>query len=301
MSLYVVTGVTGFLGSRLARQLLAAGHQVIGLKRASSSLQQVDFCGITQKVEFHESENLSLAGILKDRQAEVIFHTASLSRSGESASELAVLVDTNIKWPLLLVQEAKQLKIKTFVNASTSWQSVTGLSYSPFNIYAGTKEAFENMLTACANNEIACVSLRLFDTYGVGDTRRKIVDLIIDAVLSGDELKMSPGEQKINLVNIEDIARAFIVASQLAVDEVNAGHRVYNLPAVQPIGLKEVARIIGLLAGKEPKILWGGRPYRPNEVMFPHASHPTLPGWSPQVVLDKGLKEIIEYRKQSGI
>jgi nucleoside-diphosphate-sugar epimerase len=295
MQTVIVTGVTGFLGSRLARQLLARGDAVIGIKRKESPRHHIDYCGIGSQIEFHDAdaEDFDLTQIIGTRQVAALFHTAALSRSGENAADLAAMIDTNIKTPLLWISAAKKAGVKVVVNASTSWQSVDGQSYSPFNIYAATKEASENVLTSLVAPDFTCVSLRLFDTYGAGDRRRKIVDLLIDAIRSGKELAMSPGEQSINLLHIKDVAAAFIGAADLASSGHVTGHRVYSLSAVDSIGLRALAEKISGWAQQPVNIIWGGRPYRSNEVMFPHASHPPLPSWQPVISLERGIKEML--------
>ena len=300
MNLAIVTGITGFLGSRLAAQLLAKNCHVIGLKRSGSPHHHLDFCGLADRIEMHDvdRDGFALGEVLKGRIADAMFHTAALSRSGENAADLAALVDTNIKTPLLWVKQAKQAGVRILINTSTSWQSVTGLGYAPFNVYAATKESFEHCLMPFVDVDFTAVSIRLFDTYGAGDTRNKIVDLIARAVMSGEALAMSPGEQSISLVHIDDVARAFIGAAELAAAGQITGHRVYNLPADQPINLRDLAAMIGRLAGCDAKIVWGGRSYRPNEVMFPHASHPTVPAWRPHIALEDGLRGLLAaYRK----
>jgi len=299
MTIAVITGVTGFLGSRLAKQLVAQGNHVIGLKRASSSLAQIQYCGLMGKIEWHDipAEGCDLAGVLDGRRADVLFHTAALARTGTTDEDVAALVDSNLKFPLVLAQQAKRAGVRVFINASTSWQSTDGVSYSPFNIYAATKEAFENLLVALADENFACVSIRLFDTYGAGDYRGKIVDLLVKAAATGQPLAMSPGGQFISLLHADDAARAFIIAARLALAAKGSRHHAYAAPADTPIRLRDLADLIERLAGKPVRVEWGGRPYRPNEIMMPNSSCLPVPGWTPQVPLEQGLKELIDtYR-----
>jgi len=299
MKIQLVTGVTGFLGSRLARALIHKGNHVIGLMREGSPRQNLQSCALEDQVELCTIDplNFNLADILHDRPFETVYHTASLSRVGESPADIKNLIESNITFPVMLAKQAKDLGGRSFINASTSWQSIDGQTYSPFNLYAASKQSFEDFLTALASPAFACISLRLFDTYGVGDTRGKIVDLLLKTAFAGSQLAMSPGQQKMSLVHIEDVVQAFIKAGELAVDGSIMGERRYCINATTPIALRDLAETIGELSGKNVAIEWGGRPYRPNEVMFPHASHPCVPEWMPCMDLRDGLKEMIEDYK----
>jgi len=294
MGVHLVTGATGFLGARLARQLLAETKDVIGLARPSSSLAQLDYCGITNRLEIARIDpaTFSLETILGGRPLSTVYHTASLSRAGESSEDLRNLVASNIMFPLDLMQQAKLLGCDRFVNASTSWQSVDGTAYAPFNLYAASKQAFEDFLTAAVNSHFQAVSLRLFDTYGPGDTRRKIVDLLFQTALSGQRLAMSPGGQSLNLIHIEDVARAFVHAGQIQLSAHDKNHAIFTVWGNESLPLRSLADKVAVALDRPVPIEWGGRPYRPNEVMLPLASHPVLPAWEPSHDLKSGLEEI---------
>lgn len=296
-SCVVVSGVTGFLGSRLAKKLVEAQYKVIGLKRPTSSLAHIEYVGLGKIIELHNVTDAGLESFFRERNVSTVFHTASLARVGDTDQEIAALIDSNLKFPTLLAQQAKRAGVRSFINASTSWQSIDGKAYSPFNLYAATKEAFENILIAIAAKDFTCVSLRLFDTYGPGDNRNKIVDLLVKAVLSGQELLMSPGEQAISLVHIDDVAAAFIVANNFSSQEKPSTHGVFSVPAKESIKLRELAELISALSVKPIPIKWGGRPYRPNEIMLPSASQAIVPGWHPIVSLKDGLAEMVEAWK----
>jgi nucleoside-diphosphate-sugar epimerase len=176
------------------------------------------------------------------------------------------------------------------VNTGTSWQVNEHGDYAPFNLYAASKQAFETLIENDLTRGLSAITLRLFDTYGPGDTRGKIIDLIIAAVLSGEPLKMSPGEQVIDLVHVSDAARAFVHAGTILLGGTPPAHAIYGVSG-ERAPLRDVAALIGEIAGTPAPIHWGGRPYRPREIMLPFAGFPSLPGWRPLVGLRDGLQD----------
>lgn len=296
----LLTGGTGFVGSRLARRLLAEGFAVTVLAQNTSRLDQLLRVGAADAVSvarcgpgYHE-----LSAILAQARPDVVVHVASVSRGGETPAELARMIDANITFPTLLLAAMRAAGVRRFVNTGTSWQNCDGDGYSPFNLYAATKQAAEDVLAAfCAAGQIAAITLRLFDTYGPHDERRKIIDLIADAAERGTTLAMSPGEQVIDLVHVEDVAHAFVAAVRRLLDDASPGHAVYGVSG-ERVTLRELADRIGAVMHRAPPIEWGGRPYRPREVMVPWTGFDHLPGWAPRIGLDAGLRELVGARQQ---
>lgn len=58
------------------------------------------------------------------------------------------------------------------------------------------------------------VSLKLSDTYGEQDTRPKLISTLKRDSQSGERLALSPGEQKLNILNFEDVVRAYILSTE---------------------------------------------------------------------------------------
>ena len=56
------------------------------------------------------------------------------------------------------------------------------------------------------------VSLKLSDTYGEQDTRPKLISTLKRDSQSGERLALSPGEQMLNILNFEDVVRAYILS-----------------------------------------------------------------------------------------
>ncbi len=102
---------------------------------------------------------------------------------------------------------------------------------------------------------------------------------------------MSPGEQKIDLIDITDIIAGFARLSELVTSDVEIGEE-YVLTSGRQIPLKELAQIFCDVSGRKLNIEWGGRPYRDREVMIPWKGTP-VPGWKAEVAVEDGIKLFI--------
>lgn len=141
---------------------------------------------------------------------------------------------------------------------------------------------------------LKCISLTLFDTFGADDKRQKILGLLKRIFETGESLKMSPGEQLIDIVYIDDVIEAFILAGKILANHKYDYCGTYGISSTKPIPLREVVKIFEEIVGKKLLIEWGGRPYRAREIMVPWSSYKLLPNWRPKVSLREGIKKFLE-------
>ena len=123
------------------------------------------------------------------------------------------------------------------------------------------------------------IALKLFDTYGPNDPRPKLFRLLKTVSERQEPLAMSPGEQLIDLVYIDDVVKAYLIAAERLQAGLAYDHESYAVSSGRPISLKELVRTYEQVTGKKLPIQWGGRPYRPREVMVPWNRGEKLPGW----------------------
>lgn len=276
----LLTGATGFIGRRLAARLVEQGWQVHAVLRISSPVDE-----LPSPVTPHRNDGTvaGLTDIVRTAAPDVVFHLASLYLADHRADQVDDLVASNILFPAQLAEAMVGAGATRLVNTGTAWQHFEGAAYNPVNLYAATKQACIDLLRYYHDARgLSVVSLKLFDTYGPGDKRRKLVQLLVDAVWSGEELVMSPGEQMLDLTHVDDVTEAFAVAADLLL-RADAPLRDEYLVSGERLSVRGLARTVADALGRELRAEFGGRPYRPREVMTPvDAGESTLPGWRRQ-------------------
>jgi len=282
----LLTGASGFVGAALTRRLLAEGWEVHLLLRASSSTEGLP---PQAQVHRHDGSTLQLIDIMRAAAPEVVFHLASLFLAVHKPEDVERLIHANLLFSTQLVEAMAACGVRQLVNTGTSWEHYEDQAYNPVCLYAATKAAFTALLHYYVEvHQLRVITLKLFDTYGAGDTRPKVLNLLKRVANEGTSLGMSPGEQLVDLVYIDDVMDAFVLASaQLATQA--AGIEEYGVSSGQPVPLKEIAALYAQVSGKPLNIAWGGRPYREREVMLPWHSYRSVPGWRPKVGLAQGL------------
>ncbi len=287
-----LTGISGFVGSHLACQLLKDGWEVHAWVRRSlpnrAPLATADRSQLTlhELGQSPEERMMSFTEVLMEHKPQAVIHLVTHFVGVHQSSDLPKLADSNVLFGMQLLEAIQQQAPKTrFILAGTAWQHFESAAYDPVSLYAATKQAFEDILKYYQNvGKIEAVILKLFDAYGPHDYRGKLFHMLRTAAKSQQNLAFSPGEQWIDLIYIDDVVQAFVHALD---PEVRQGE--YVVSSGQPVRLKELIQIYQKTTGKTVPVEFGARPYRPREMMTPWKIGNRLPGWNPQISLEQGI------------
>lgn len=285
----LVTGGTGYVGSVLVRRLVAEGWDVHLVVRANTNTTVL--APVLERVVFHEHDGSTegMTHIVAAARPDIVFHLASLFLAQHKVSDVEALMNSNIVFSAQLAEAMASNGVRRLINTGTSWQHYENEAYNPVNLYAATKQAFESLLAYYVEaHGMMVTTLSLFDTYGPGDWRSKLIALLWKTAGASEPLAMSPGEQMIDLVHIDDVTEAFMLAAGLLFEREH-GHERYGVSSGRPLRLRDLVALFEQAAGVQVPILWGGRPYRPREVMSPWTSFSPVPGWAPRIAFESGV------------
>ncbi len=286
----LVTGSTGYVGSNLVRHLLNQDWDVHIITRSSSNLKELGNALNSVTVHRHDGTSTSMVEILTKAKPNVVFHLASLFLAKHKTEDIEKLISSNLLFSTQLLEAMSTSGVKYLVNTGTSWQHYNNEDYNPVNLYAATKQAFECILTYYIEaHSLKATTLLLFDTYGPKDPRDKLIPLLWKTAISKKPLMMSPGEQLIELVYIDDVIRALIMAAEALLSTQTTGHTRYGVSANEPVRLIDLVKEFELAINQSLPIIFGERPYRPREVMKPWSLHQRVPGWQPEISLLAGI------------
>jgi len=290
----LVTGGTGFIGSHLVEHLRAAGWAVHMLVRPNDEPMALPSAGV--QIHPYRGQTSDVIQAMERSRPDVVFHLASLFLAQHTAQQIVPLIEANVLLGVQLLEAMSSAGVKSLVNTGTSWQHFHCDSYLPVNLYAATKQAFEDILAYYADAEgIRAVTLSLFDSYGPGDTRNKLLRLLLDCMETNRELQMSSGEQILDLVHVDDICEAFLHAARLVRDPKHPSTASYAVSGGERMSLREIVATLEQTAGRTLRIDWGARPSRPREVMHLW-NGPAMPGWQPRIKLVDGLRALLNER-----
>lgn len=281
----VVTGATGFIGARLVRRLVEMGVEVHTIARPGGRSAHPDAPVIEDP-----GTAVALRDLLAPVAPSVCFHLATYFVAQHGKGDVEPLVESNVAFGTRVADALAGPAAPVFVNTGTAWQHAGGAAYQPASLYAATKQAFQDILRHYATSGgLRVVNLKLFDTYGPTDTRPKLVHLLLRAAQERTTLEMSPGEQLIDLLHVEDAVEAFLASWRAA---PSAGEATFAAASGSARTLREVVALVGQVTGRELDVRFGARPYRAIEMFEPWDAGPRPPGWAPRTDLADGLAEL---------
>lgn len=284
----LITGGAGYIGSNLIDKLLSKEFKVFALYNNNKS-QNID--DNLYWIKYNGSFD-SLAKI--PQKIDIIVHLATFFSPKHSIDVIKNMINSNILLGIHLLEFAKENNIKSFINTSTYAQSVDKSAYNPQNFYAATKGAFESILKFYTESGVVNnITLSLHDTYGPNDTRPKFINLVLNNLNSDQKFSMSPGEQEIRYVYIDDVTEAFYLSIKLLFSNKISKSQTFSICGKETFTLKELVKHIGNIFGKKIETNLGFYPYRDREIMKCVPKFPKLPGWEPKTNIEQGIKQII--------
>lgn len=281
----LLTGVTGYIGQAVMTHLHNCGHEVHGIVR-----KNVNKGDTSLYYHMLEEKSSNLVEILQGVKPDVVIHIASLFLASHTYEKIEELIQSNITFPTQLLEAMASTGVTCLINTGTSWQHYESAEYNPVNLYAATKQAFEDIVKYYTEAKLFnCLTLKIYDSYGPNDTRGKLIPFLDTLAASQKVLDMSLGEQEINLVHIFDICKAYEIAVQQIKNVEPGFNQTFGLMSENSLSLKKLVKIYEQANNCRLNINWGGREYREREVMKPANNLKKLPGWVAEYPLEIGL------------
>ncbi|MEK9966030.1 MAG: NAD-dependent epimerase/dehydratase family protein [Rhodospirillaceae bacterium] len=292
----LVTGGTGFLGGHLVRRLAALGVSVTATVRAGSDPERVTAISDHATVHRLTGDSGDLVECVRHARPDVIFHLAARFASTHVHDDISGMIADNVTFTAELCEAAVAVETPTLIAAGTAWQNAESPrgdpTPAPNTLYAASKQAADDIIDYYARaRDLGAITLKIYDSYGPGDPRRKFLTVLADTMANGETMKASPGDQKLHTVHVDDLVDGFVHAGNLLTTGQRSGRHSFTLPSPGAITLRELAQTWARAAGVELSVEWGATPHRPGEVMVPWEGTP-LPGWSPRISLENGLRAL---------
>jgi nucleoside-diphosphate-sugar epimerase len=284
---YLVTGATGFVGRHLVPELLSRGHSVHLVEHTSPIPP-----GLRGRARVIPSSRLEDVGQLEPC---VVLHLATFFAAQHKPDQIARMIESNLAFGHRLLESLTVANCLGFVNIGSTWQHFESDAFHPYNLYAAHKQAFEDILRYYSEvRGLRALTLKLGDSYGPDDPRKKIVSVLLSQLGKSLPLDMSGGEQFVDLLHVRDLVSAVLHAADL----VREGRSLpnpcdFSATSGQPLSLRSLVDLLREISNQPLLVNWGALPYRPRENLRPVVYRNPLPGWKPSVDLRAGLREML--------
>jgi len=313
MSLYLITGIGGFIGSSLARALVARGEQVRGVDNFSTGKRE-NIAEILDQIDFREADITDLDAMHKAcAGVDFVLHQAAIPSVPKSVLDPLSSNRANVDGTVNVLVAARDAKVKRVVYAASS--SAYGdtptlpkhetMSPDPISPYAVAKLASEHYMVSfyrCYGLET--VALRYFNVFGPRQDPSSpysgVLAKFITQMLRGEQPTIfGDGEQSRDFTYIDNTVEANLLACHAPASQV-AG-KVFNVATGRRVTLNETFKALqGLTSYSGPPRYEEARGGDIKHSLADISKAEAALGYTPTVDFEEGLRRTVEWYK-SGV
>ena len=329
----LVTGTAGFIGFYLAKRLLSAGYELVGLdnindyydarlkyirlKETGIDQDNVEYGKLVQSsifpdyrfIKLNLEDRLALEILFSEERFDLVCNLAAQAGVRYSIENPYTYIDSNIVGFMNILECCRHNHVKHLVYASSS--SVYGNSDKvpfsendrvdfPGSLYAASKKANELMAHTYSHlYHLPTTGLRFFTVYGPYGRPDMALFLFSKAIIEGKPIKVfNHGDLSRDFTYIDDIIEGIVRVMKHIPDENNKYpyYRIFNIGHSQPVQLMDFISILEDTIGK--KAILEMYPMQQGDVKTTYADTTALEqavGYKPTTELKEGIKNFVEW------
>ena len=264
-----LTGGTGFIGSNFIDRALNCGHEIIAINRNKKTQKKCD--GLVWVYGDLSGDYRTFLS-----KCDILVHLASYGVNDGSED-----LDDYIYWNVLktfdLCKQAYSSNIRKFIISGSGFEY--GRSFEryefipssaplePITNYAISKAMASILLNGWAsNNNVYMNIMRFFMVYGNGESKNRLWPSMKRAALSGEDFKMTKGEQIRDFISVDDLVD--IVIAALSLNGVMPGiPKINNIGSGRALSVHQFCSYWWKEWNAKGDLLMGSLPYRESEIM----------------------------------
>ena len=313
MALYLITGIAGFIGSSLAREILRRGDRVRGVDNFSTGKRE-NLADILGDIDFGEADILDLDAMkLACAGVDYVLHEAAIPSVPKSVLDPIGSNRANVDGTVNLLVAARDAKVKRVVYAASS--SAYGdtpslpkheaIAPDPISPYAVAKLAGERyMISFYRCYGLETVSLRYFNIFGPRQDPSSpysgVLAKFITQMLHGQQPTIfGDGEQSRDFTYVDNAVEANLLACKAPAEHV-AG-KVFNVATGRRVTLNETFKLLQELTSYSGAPIHA--PERGGDIKHSLADISLAEkhlGYRPNVSFEDGLQETVEWYRNQG-
>ena len=312
MAVYLITGIGGFIGSSLARELLQCGEQVRGVDNFSTGKRE-NLTQILPQIDFREADILDLDAMKSAcAGADYVLHQAAIPSVPKSVLDPLASNRANVDGTVNVLVAARDAKVKRLVYAASS--SAYGdtptlpkherMMPDPISPYAVAKLASEYYLTSfyrCYGLET--VALRYFNIFGPRQDPSSpysgVLAKFITQMLNGEQPTIfGDGEQSRDFTYIDNAVEANLLACKAPTAQ--AAGKMFNVATGRRVTLNETFKLLQGLTLYDGSPTYG--PERGGDIKHSLADISLAEkhlGYKPKVSFEGGLRRTVDWYRGS--
>lgn len=311
MAKYLITGIAGFIGCSIARELLQRGEEVRGVDNFATGRRE-NLAEILDRIDFRESDLLDAKAMREACEGvDFVFHEAAIPSVPKSIADPLSSNRANVDGTVTVLIAARDAKVKRVVYAASSsaygdqpallkHEAMASDPISPYAVAKYSGELYMKSFYRCYGLETVC--LRYFNVFGPRQDPTSpysaVLAKFITFMLAGKPPTINgDGEQSRDFTFIDNVVQANLKACVAPAAE--AAGRVFNIACGQRITLNETFALLQKMTGFDGKPLYA--PGRAGDIKHSladiTAARQSL-GYEPAVDFAEGLRRTIAFYRE---
>ena len=289
----LLTGATGFLGSRILAALLKTGYEVVIVKRSFSDTAKI--------AENLEHDRLHIFDIDRDEPREIfetykiktIIHTAT--EYGRGTTPVFKILEANLILPIRLAELGIDYGVKCFINTDSFFNKGNS-SYSNLLNYSLSKKSLLVWLNQLSK-KLKIINVVLEHIYGPGDDNLKFVESVIQkiAIEKVGKISLTHGHQKRDFIYVDDVVEAYLKLVDYA-NSHDFSFKNFEVGTGKSFQIRDFVEIVKNISRSQTELCFGDIEYRSDEIMDSKADISQLSelSWMPTTSLKSGIEKILQ-------
>jgi nucleoside-diphosphate-sugar epimerase len=288
----LLTGCTGFLGSRLLERFLREGEEVVATKRSFSNLSRLAAVAGHPRLKLVDLDRSEPERLFEHGPVDTIVHAAT--QYGRTATPLYSILEANLILPLRLAELGIRHGTRCFINTD-SYFNKANHSYSNLLDYALSKKSLLTWLDKLSGR-LRIINAVLEHIYGPHDSESKFVEGLIRqiAIRKVDRFPMTHGHQKRDFVYLGDVVDAYwLLISHGRTHDFH--YKSFEIGTGTGTPVRDFALSVKRQSGSHTTLGFGDIEYRGDEIMNSTAETSPLRelGWRPSTSVEEGIAEVL--------
>lgn len=292
----LLSGGTGYIGSKLLKQLLSEGKEVACVFRNKSNFNRVEL--IKDRITWIHNDESSIGDFFSNYYVEGVIHCAtSYGREGEFFS----VVESNLCLPITLLRYADQWECQFFINTDSFFvNELRGAFQADHNVYLDnytkTKFVVRELLKENIHHfKTRIINMELQHVYGNDDSNGKFLHFLKEKLLNNAEyVELTKGTQVRDWIYVDDVVSAYLtVIKHISRFNKNEWNEVEVGTGIGT-SLKDVCIKMKQVSGAKTELCFGRKEMQSGEIEKSIANPKILLelGWIPTVSLEEGIGRI---------
>lgn len=301
MTRVLLTGGSGFIGSRLLTHLHAANIDVLSIGRGE--LREWASAGIDHRI-VPRLDAAHIRETVRDTPIDAVIHLAAAGvNPGERDSDELHRINEHLPAELVALAQAWGARAFLMSGTNSEYARFDGDRISEnapletTKLYGATKAAGALLAISTAFRlGLPAVNLRLFNVFGPGEAPHRLLPALCESLLANSSVSLSEGLQVRDFVHVDDACRAILCAlSGVLEGTLPSGH--YNVCSGEATSVRAFALSVARALRADAALLrFGALPLRPDDqprVVGDPTIFASHTGWEPRASVIQGIADTI--------